>query len=118
MTPEEVRRFTEHKEIIFPQNHRPVKARKIAYYRDPLLKQRLLPAVDIPAIDIKGHKHRIDQEYFARTASARKVAERADNESTERAKSTHPTDLDNLSQTDKESLVDVFDEIFEGPEET
>lgn len=115
MTPEEVRRFTIHKEIIFPQNHRPVKARKIAYYRDRLLKQRLLPAVDIPVLDIKGHKLCIDQAYFDQLAQARGAAQ-AEQEAAP-AQPTHPTDLDDLSQGEKESLVDVFDEIFSEAEE-
>lgn len=116
MTPEEVRRFTQHKEIIFPQNHRPVKARKIAYYRDRLLKQRLLPAVDIPVLDIEGHKKQIDQAYFDQLAELRNEAKEEQAEAA--AKPTDPAELDQLSQAEKESLVDVFDEIFSETEES
>ena len=39
--------------MIFKEGARPIKVEKITYFKDKSFKSRLLPALDVPKIDIK-----------------------------------------------------------------
>jgi type IV secretion system protein VirD4 len=50
MLPQEVKEMGEDTEIVFYENLRPVRAKKIRYFEDPLLKSRILPPPEVPMI--------------------------------------------------------------------
>ncbi len=56
MKPDEVRQLSRSQEVIFVENARPVKARKIVYHKDSAFKARLLPATKIKPITLIFHK--------------------------------------------------------------
>lgn len=53
MNADEVRRLDTDKEIIFKESSRPVLSSKIRYYEDRTFKSRLLPAADVPALELQ-----------------------------------------------------------------
>ena len=53
LRPEEFRRFCKKQAVIFKEGARPIKVEKITYFKDKSFKSRLLPALDVPKIDIK-----------------------------------------------------------------
>lgn len=52
MMPQELRELGQDKEIIIGENMKPIMAEKIRYYEDPAFSPRLLPAPEIPALDL------------------------------------------------------------------
>ncbi len=54
LLPEEVRQFDEKHEIIFVENARPIRARKIRYFEDPAFKERLLGAASVPSLSVEA----------------------------------------------------------------
>ena len=52
MLPQELRELGEWKEIVISDNCKPIFADKIRYYTEPIFMKRLLPAVQVPAIDL------------------------------------------------------------------
>ena len=56
MLPEEVRQLNESKQIVFKEGARPTMAKKLRYFHDSALKQRLLPPSPVPRLDLKTRK--------------------------------------------------------------
>jgi type IV secretion system protein VirD4 len=56
MKPEEVRRLSRSKAIIFAENERPVMARKVIYYKDKAFMGRVQPSIKVKPIAITFHK--------------------------------------------------------------
>ncbi|GLS15915.1 type IV secretory system conjugative DNA transfer family protein [Hydrogenophaga electricum] len=56
MLPQELKAMGDDKEILLVEGMaNPVMADKIRYYQDPAFKQRLLPKVDVPRLDLDAH---------------------------------------------------------------
>ena len=53
MLPEEVRQLKSSHEILFKESERPVLARKIRYYSDPVFKHRILPQAPVPLLKVE-----------------------------------------------------------------
>ena len=53
MLPEEVRQLKDSREILFKESQRPVLAKKIRYYSDPVFKRRILPQAAVPLLKVE-----------------------------------------------------------------
>lgn len=53
---EKVKQLPKHEEIIIAEASYPIRARKIAYYKDAVFKKRLLPPPSIPTLKIEDHR--------------------------------------------------------------
>jgi type IV secretion system protein VirD4 len=65
MLPQELMDMSQKDEIILMQGVRPIKAKKIVYYEDPIFKDRLLSPIELPTIDVVNHECRgeVKEEY-------------------------------------------------------
>ena len=54
MLPEEVRQLKDSSEILFKESQRPVLAKKIRYYTDPVFKRRILPPAAVPLLKVEA----------------------------------------------------------------
>jgi len=53
MLPQEVKLMPFEEEIAFVEGMRPIKARKVLYFEDPVFRERLFPPLMIPALDVQ-----------------------------------------------------------------
>ncbi|MBS1994670.1 MAG: type IV secretory system conjugative DNA transfer family protein [Cyanobacteria bacterium SZAS LIN-2] len=56
MLPQEVKALGEDREIVFYENLAPIRARKIRYFQDPILRRRVRPPPDVPCIADPGSR--------------------------------------------------------------
>lgn len=56
LLPQELRELGQWKEIVVFENTKPILCDKIRYFDDPVFKQRLLKAPEIPLLDMETHK--------------------------------------------------------------
>ncbi|WP_420816108.1 type IV secretory system conjugative DNA transfer family protein [Paraburkholderia phosphatilytica] len=60
MLPQELRELPQDREIILLENTKPVLAGRICYWRDPLLRARLVPPPEVQPLDLAGFAARIE----------------------------------------------------------
>lgn len=102
LLPQEVKAIGKGREIVFMENVRPILANKAVYFKDSAFKRRLLPPVEVPAIEIVvpasrpvGKKKPKTQETIVKNAAGQTVT------ITEREITP-----DDVSKLDKLSLTD------------
>lgn len=61
LLPQELKEIGQDKEIIALENTKPIFCDKIRYYQDPVLMQRVMPAPDVPLLDLDLHLAMVQQ---------------------------------------------------------
>jgi len=102
MRPEEVMTFTKQKSILLVENSKPIKVRKIKWYRDKLFKDRQLEPVAIQQLDVQAFRDHINRqvEPVMKKAFEAYMAEKAEK--------SGKGSLKDISPAEAKSLADLF----------
>lgn len=61
LLPQEFKEIGQDRQVVILENCKPIFAHKIFYYRDPVLRDRVLPPPEAPVIDLGQHRARVEQ---------------------------------------------------------
>ena len=61
LLPQEFKELGVDREVLILENCKPILADKIRYYTDPVFMARLMPAPDLPELDLATHRARVEQ---------------------------------------------------------
>lgn len=61
LLPQEFKELGVDREVLILENCKPILADKIRYYTDPVFMARLMPAPELPALDLATHRARVEQ---------------------------------------------------------
>jgi len=101
LLPQEVKEIGQDKEIIALENTKPILCEKIRYYDDPVFMSRLLPAPEIPKLDIEAHQAELERR-------KKEVKERAKSSSIDLTKLAGVDDLMNEPEPENVEEAQAF----------